>query len=125
MVEFKFDTQLLIEGQNLNEDQIKMCIRDRYNVDGLTGLKNRASLEYDYMNFYIKDKVLSVIMIDLDRLKKVNDNYGHSYGDEYIRLATEAIKKAVGKLGISYRLGGDEFVVIMNCVNKMCIRDSF
>lgn len=92
--------------------------KDLYNVDGLTGLKNRASLEYDYMNFYIKDKVLSVIMIDLDRLKKVNDNYGHSYGDEYIRLATEAIKKAVGKLGISYRLGGDEFVVIMNCVNR-------
>ena len=52
------------------------------------------------------------------RLKKVNDNYGHSYGDEYIRLATEAIKKAVGKLGISYRLGGDEFVVFAGMTQK-------
>lgn len=92
--------------------------KDLYNVDGLTGLKNRASLEYDYMNFYLKNKKLSVIMIDLDRLKKINDNYGHSYGDEYIRLATDAIKKAAGKIGISYRLGGDEFVVILNTTDQ-------
>lgn len=95
--------------------------KDLYNIDALTGLKNRMSLTYDLHNLSAMKSEISIIMIDLDKLKVINDKYGHGYGDEYIKLTAEAIEKGVGKIGTNYRIGGDEFVTILNTIDSLVI----
>lgn len=92
--------------------------KDLYNIDILTDLKNRASFDYDVHSVYARISDISVIMIDLDRLKRINDKFGHGYGDEYIQLAAKALKAGIGKNGVGYRMGGDEFVCVINTANK-------
>lgn len=48
-------------------------------------------------------------MFDLNDLKKCNDTYGHDYGDQYIKMAADALKKLFAQNGRCYRIGGDEF----------------
>ena len=62
-------------------------------------------------------------MFDLNDLKKCNDTYGHDYGDQYIRMAADAIKKLFLQDGRCYRIGGDEFCawapyISMDVVNE-------
>lgn len=51
-------------------------------------------------------------MFDLNDLKKCNDNFGHEYGDRYIRMISEGIRQVFQEDGSCYRIGGDEFCVI-------------
>ena len=84
--------------------------------DALTGLKNRAS--YDdavvRLNKEIEEgkAAFAMVMIDINNLKGINDNYGHDSGDIYIVGACEIISKTYRYSPI-YRVGGDEFVVIL------------
>ena len=52
-------------------------------------------------------------MFDLNDLKKCNDTYGHDYGDQYIKMAADALKKTFAQEGRCYRIGGDEFCAWM------------
>lgn len=84
--------------------------------DGLTGLGNRtAYLESveTYKNIYKEFKQLGVVYLDVNDLKKVNDNLGHEYGDKLIRTAAKIIEDSFGAFGKPYRVGGDEFCVLM------------
>lgn len=92
--------------------------KDLYNIDALTQLKNRTSLDHDFRNIYSKEEVLSIVMIDLDHLKVINDNYGHDCGDMYIRLAGQSIINVFSQEGIAYRYGGDEFVVMLDIADE-------
>ena len=85
-------------------------------TDHLTGLLNRRGWDRllqleEARNKRFGDPV-SVIIIDLDRLKLVNDRHGHAAGDEYIRRAGDAIRGAVRSSDIVARLGGDEFGIV-------------
>ncbi len=53
----------------------------------------------------------SIIFIDLDNLKKINDKYGHKAGDKYIKICADIFKKTLRDIDIIGRWGGDEFVV--------------
>lgn len=79
--------------------------------DSLTGLYNRNKFNQviDAEGLDIRVR-LGVAYFDLNGLKKVNDQLGHSAGDELIRRAAEQIRRLFN--GVSYRIGGDEFVVI-------------
>jgi diguanylate cyclase (GGDEF)-like protein/PAS domain S-box-containing protein len=84
--------------------------------DTLTGLPNRASLAVHLTEELQRAKLQSsggaVIFIDIDDLKMVNDNYGHSFGDAVIIAAGHLIQEAVGTQGTFVaRIGGDEFIV--------------
>jgi diguanylate cyclase (GGDEF)-like protein len=57
-------------------------------------------------------------MFDLNHLKEINDNYGHSKGDEYIRNFAEILKKILPKNAEAIRTGGDEFLVIIPKFNR-------
>ena len=78
--------------------------------DSLTGCKSRLfydrmiELEYGSMD-------ITVIVVDVDDLKYINDTYGHNYGSEVIRSVAEKLKKIDGAYDVC-RIGGDEFVVI-------------
>ncbi len=83
--------------------------------DGLTGIKNKAAyqIETEEITNEIKEgkAVFSIYMIDLNFLKRVNDNYGHEKGDIYLKNCAELICEIFGYESV-YRFGGDEFVAI-------------
>jgi diguanylate cyclase (GGDEF)-like protein/PAS domain S-box-containing protein len=83
----------------------------RANTDFLTGLNNRRSL-FDYLEGVERVRQLSMITIDLDRFKKVNDSYGHHVGDEALELTSRTMKECFPSDFIA-RLGGDEFLIVI------------
>lgn len=84
--------------------------------DGLTGLGNRTAY-LEQLEAYASGEMgiskLGIVFLDVNNLKKVNDNQGHEKGDELITVAARIISDSFGKLGKSYRIGGDEFCVLM------------
>ena len=84
--------------------------------DRLTGLANRRSFDEalstlaDTADTY---RNAALIFMDMNRLKYINDNFGHTAGDEMITRAARCIEDAFAKQGSCYRIGGDEFAVIM------------
>ncbi|MBD2872085.1 sensor domain-containing diguanylate cyclase [Paenibacillus arenilitoris] len=78
-------------------------------TDSLTGLFNRRYLSYLYQNG--SDKQFSVMFIDINDFKEVNDSYGHDFGDQLLLEIAARLKKNVRKSDIIVRYGGDEFVI--------------
>ncbi len=85
--------------------------RDNAYIDYLTQLPNRRGM-YECYDKKKKDTFVSVFFIDIDNFKQVNDVYGHSVGDELLKILADHLKKTFHQASI-FRIGGDEFVVIM------------
>lgn len=107
-----------IEKAHLETETARQEAHEISLQDPLTGLPNRRAfaehikaLDSDASN---KSKDFSVLLIDLDRFKPINDIYGHEVGDFVICTAAERLQKAVGDRGIVARLGGDEFGVVFD-----------
>jgi diguanylate cyclase (GGDEF)-like protein/PAS domain S-box-containing protein len=86
--------------------------------DPLTGLRNRISLLNDLKSLAGQDgdtglRSLSVIMLDLDAFKDVNNALGHAAGDRAINQIAKRLRDAAGDAGNAYRLGGDEFTLVL------------
>lgn len=87
-------------------------------TDGLTGTGNRISLdsilgrEVDQANRY--GHPLSVLILDLDYFKHINDSFGHAVGDHVLRTIAETIKATSRNADMTFRYGGEEFVVLLN-----------
>lgn len=86
-------------------------------TDQLTGLFNRHKL-----NDFLKSEVerarrygrpLSLIMLDLDDMKTINDTFGHTAGDAVLKLVADAIREHVRRVDLPARFGGDEFLVLL------------
>lgn len=86
------------------------------NTDFLTGLYNRREYEFrvkQFKNNKLKNVELSGIMIDINDFKKINDDYGHKFGDKALITTSKMIKASIRKQDCVFRVGGDEFVVII------------
>ena len=81
--------------------------------DGLTNLHNRRRLDQD-LAATVDDQAIGFAMIDVDFFKKFNDTYGHSAGDEALRLVATAIADNVRADDRVYRYGGEEFSVLLH-----------
>ena len=81
--------------------------------DTLTGLYNRAAFDKATKQI-VEKKPFSVIIIDINDFKSVNDTYGHYYGDNVIKEVAGIIRKFFDKNYNCYRFGGDEFSIISN-----------
>src|SRR4051812_36172584 len=85
--------------------------------DQLTGLPNRRAwddrLEHELERAAVSQRPLSVLAIDLDRLKRVNDTHGHSQGDRLLQRCAHAWNGALRGGDFLARLGGDEFLVLL------------
>lgn len=89
--------------------------------DMLTGLYNRRAI-YDLLAAELararRDKSLvGVALIDVDRFKQVNDNYGHSAGDEVLSFLAQILKASLPEYDLIGRLGGEEFIIAFSCTN--------
>jgi diguanylate cyclase (GGDEF)-like protein/PAS domain S-box-containing protein len=88
--------------------------------DSLTGLLNRFRmsklLETTLSAFQVQKRACSVMLIDLDRFKQVNDTLGHPAGDMLLKQVAERLVKVVGDREKISRLGGDEFQIILQDV---------
>ena len=84
--------------------------------DTLSGLYNRAALDR-VIKGLTKSKTLSIIMLDIDDFKMINDTYGHDYGDTVIQQVAAIIRESFAKHYTCYRFGGDEFAIISEEVN--------
>ena len=86
-------------------------------IDTLTGASNRAAmneiLEREVDLAHRHQSTLSVIMLDLDHFKQVNDNYGHSAGDDVLKECVECANQALRSTDMLFRYGGEEFFIIL------------
>lgn len=92
----------------------KLYLRQEGNLayyDSLTGVKNRQYYDLEVKPKYCT-KECFILYIDVDGLKKVNDNMGHAKGDEYIVSVSEQLKFLTDVKEVC-RVGGDEFIVIL------------
>ena len=92
------------------------------NYDKLTGLPNRNMIDDRLHQAEItarrNNSKASVLFIDLDRFKYVNDTFGHDAGDELLKQVSRRLEGCVREIDTVARLGGDEFLVILNDVKK-------
>lgn len=79
------------------------------NTDFLTGLYNRRCF-YQYIYNNRKEKTISLLYVDLDSFKKVNDTYGHQIGDKALICTADLLRECFGNQFIA-RIGGDEFLI--------------
>lgn len=93
------------------------AVKEQAITDGMTGLYNRR-----YFEEYIKKEAIramrqnqkfTVIGLDLDHLKQINDTYGHNYGDIAIKAIAEVLKSNARSIDIAARMGGEEFNLIL------------
>jgi diguanylate cyclase (GGDEF)-like protein len=83
--------------------------------DALTGVFNRTYLDYQLKKFAKRPKLkITGIMLDLNDFKRINDELGHTVGDEALVATTRILQKAIGSLGSVVRYAGDEFILLIN-----------
>lgn len=93
------------------------AVKEQAITDGLTGLYNRRYFE-EYLKKEVKRSLrqqqpISIIGIDLDFLKQINDKFGHAYGDLAIKTVADILKKNARSIDTAARMGGEEFNVIL------------
>jgi diguanylate cyclase (GGDEF)-like protein len=102
---------LALEHQHAQED-----LRRAARLDGLTGVANRT--EFDEVLLGGDSSDLTVLYIDLDEFKAVNDLYGHECGDRVLVEVARRIVEASGPEGLVARLGGDEFALVLFGISR-------
>ena len=90
-------------------------------TDYLTGCENRTAFEHrlrECGNLAERGELVTIIIMDINNLKVVNDTQGHKVGDIYIKNTMDLVRRNLGGMGTIYRIGGDEFAVIFVGVNE-------
>ena len=92
-------------------------MRETAETDALTGLRNRrafdAALQLEASRFDRYGRPLSLLMIDMDHFKAVNDKHGHEAGDEVLRRVAERVRSCVRDVDTAARFGGEELAVLL------------
>lgn len=102
---------------HLELKRVKDKLKKMAVTDSLTGLFNhgfiyqRLKEEVEKARRYSKN--LSIIMFDLDKFKKINDNYGHQFGDKVLKKVSDVIKICVRNIDLIGRYGGEEFLLVL------------
>lgn len=87
-------------------------------IDSLTGVNNRttmeSNLEREIQLASRNQNPLSIIMLDIDHFKSINDHFGHDIGDCALRHLSATMQKTVRTTDVIYRFGGEEFLILLN-----------
>jgi len=104
-------------GASIGNVKLFEKIQRQATTDGLTGLVNHKTfyeiLEKELWRSRRHGGQISLLMVDVDNLKKINDIYGHRAGDKAIREISKRIKECIRQIDTAARYGGDEFAVIL------------
>ena len=126
------ETKILIDSKNKEIKFLEKVFNtkneelfDSYNklevssyTDTLTGIFNRKKFD-EYSNLTLNNAKrnnipFSIVMIDLNKFKPINDTYGHHIGDKILILFSQTIKETIRETDYFFRMGGDEFCLILN-----------
>ncbi len=90
--------------------------------DGLTGIYNKSffleQLDKDFSYAYRHVEYLSLLVLDIDHFKKINDTYGHPAGDQVLREVVQLIVRVLRKEDLFARIGGEEFGIILRKIDE-------
>ena len=102
-----------IEAERRHEEEMKR----RSETDAMTGLKNRGGGE-KAIRYLIENGTPGMFcLMDADKFKSINDNYGHDVGDKVIKAIADCLKKTFRHQDVTMRLGGDEYAVFAVNIN--------
>jgi diguanylate cyclase (GGDEF)-like protein len=118
-----FSTTLLVDNINTAKHRIR-ALSDR---DELTSLYNMRAFarfaEHEHDVASRTDRAYSILMIDIEHLKAVNDTYGHEAGSRAVNLVAEALLRLTRSTDVVARYGGDEFIVLLSGADKKIADD--
>ncbi|WP_435930414.1 cyclic di-GMP phosphodiesterase [Dryocola sp. BD613] len=111
----KNEIYLICSGTDITEERrAQERLRVLANTDTITGLPNRNAI-HDLISAAIENRgetQVGIVYLDLDNFKKVNDAYGHMFGDQLLQAVSLAILSCLEEGQVLARLGGDEFIVL-------------
>ncbi|MFN3947259.1 MAG: diguanylate cyclase domain-containing protein [Aquificaceae bacterium] len=118
IVQYRGKDVSFIVIKDITEDvEREKLYKELATTDPLTGIYNRYALYQSLENILQSaeryKEAFSVLMLDIDNFKKINDTYGHLVGDSVLKAVAEAIKKVIRRSDIFGRLGGEEFLLIL------------
>jgi diguanylate cyclase (GGDEF)-like protein len=101
----------------MNDITYKLILQEIAIRDPLTNLYNRLKIleliQYEIEKAQRYNHVFSLLMIDIDDFKYINDTFGHNYGDEVLKEFSKCLKQSVRKIDIVSRWGGEEFLILL------------
>ncbi|MEO8596678.1 MAG: GGDEF domain-containing protein [Candidatus Solibacter sp.] len=107
----------------LHQYQTKLEEAERLaTVDSLTGLQNRRGIEGTLAALIQQRRKFSIIMLDLNGFKQINDTYGHAAGDDILRQFASELRAAFRSTDDAGRWGGDEFIMVLQCSREEAVR---
>lgn len=108
----RHDSRTIASSSRLQEDLMRLAT-----VDGLTGLRNRAWLDDAFPRQLARsagdDKPVSLLMMDIDHFKQLNDDHGHAVGDAVLRRTARVLSGGLRPQDLIARYGGEEFAVLL------------
>lgn len=108
-----------LKATNRDLEEAQTELQELATLDPLTGCHNRRFLEQNIDRELGRHRryrtPLSLLFLDIDEFKKVNDSFGHDVGDEVLRHVGEFLRKSVREADYVVRWGGDEFLVLIGC----------
>lgn len=117
-------SQIVITVQDVTESvYLEKSLKMMTQQDSLTGVHNRRyldkRLDEEFVRFQRKGRIFSLLMIDIDNFKDVNDTYGHQFGDLILKRLAETSMSVIRGSDIIARYGGEEFCVILPDTDKI------
>jgi diguanylate cyclase (GGDEF)-like protein len=112
---FSFYIYKLLDKYQKEKNKKERLLEQLANTDALTGAYNRRKFFED------ANKVKGInglIMLDLDKFKKINDTYGHHMGDKVLKAFADEVRKNIRREDFFARIGGEEFVIIFKNLNE-------
>ncbi|MBQ4833650.1 GGDEF domain-containing protein [Pseudoalteromonas sp. MMG010] len=107
----------MLKGANTVQLQMGQ-LRNEALLDPLTGAQNRRSLNLALENLVLNTTEFTILTIDIDHFKRINDNFGHDIGDKTLYQAVKVIEGMSRKDDIVARVGGEEFMLILPNQNR-------
>lgn len=102
-------------------EEARMYLEDASQHDFLTGLPNRSKFMKDLQEIVDSKKPFTIIMMDIDNFKHINDEYGHIIGDAALKEVAARLKMLKTSLFTAYRYAGDEFILILKSDNHKIV----
>lgn len=116
------DTCMIQLGTTIKNAMLFRETKELSLTDQLTGLANRryfeAKMDYEFSRFKRYERPFSLLMLDIDHFKKINDTYGHQSGDIILKTLGKIISDFIRKSDFAARYGGEEFVILMPETSK-------